>query len=183
MKIYLVLMFSAVWCLPTFAQSADQLQSPKFNRAQSLTNSFQVICGLTLPKFSNLDAYAAALKLRVLSDTREVPQADAVGHQKSWLGSLTSGPFALFVEEMSGSKGTATSCAVAGDVPDPDQFRGDATALIKLPPEPQPELSSDGSRSWIWPDFFGQNTLLILRDYKLIGKTGVILKLTSMVKK
>jgi hypothetical protein len=37
---------------------------------------------------------------------------------------LTTGPFALRTEKMSGAKGVMTTCAIEGPVPNVDEFRG-----------------------------------------------------------
>lgn len=150
------------------------------NHARSLINTFQVMCTLELPNFEHIDAKATAMRMQLQADNKAASPGDTVTHSKSWMGGLTTGPFVLLLDEMSGSKGKSTSCAILGNVPDLDAFRADATNMIKLPAVPPPEMRGDGSRSYVWDGFFGPGTTLILRDFKPSGKPGVMLKLVTM---
>ena len=151
-----------------------------FNRAQSVINTFEVMCNLELPNFERIDSKAAAMRMQLQVDNKVALQGDAVRHSKAWMGSLTTGSFALLLEEMSGAKGRLTSCAIVGEVPDVDAFRAEAVNTMKLPAVPTPEIGGDGSRSFIWDRISGPGTTLILRDFKPSGKPGVMLKLLSM---
>jgi hypothetical protein len=81
------------------------------------------------------------------------------------------------LDEMSGTKGRTTSCAVAADVPDRDAFRAEVIRTMKLPPAPAPELRDDGSRSYFWDGVLGPGTTVLDRDFAPSGKPGVMLKL------
>jgi hypothetical protein len=150
-------------------------------RAQSVINAFQVMCARELPNFEHIDANAAAMRMQLQDDNKTPSPGNTVTHSKSWMGSLTTGPFLLFLDEMSGAKGTSTSCAIVGDVPDLDAFRADLVIMMLLPAVPPPETHGDGSRSFIWDGILGPGTTLILRDFKPSGKPGVMLKLLSMI--
>jgi hypothetical protein len=149
------------------------------DRSETVINTFRVMCTLELPDFEHIDAKATALRMRSEADSKLNAPGDTVFRNKSWIGNLTTGPFVLLLDEMSGPKGKATSCAVAGDVPDLDAFGAETVATMKLSPVPSPEMGSDGSRSFIWNGAFGQGTTLILRDFKPAGKSGIMLKLIS----
>jgi hypothetical protein len=163
---------------PRSEAASDNELSP--DRAQSVINTFQIMCTLELPNFEHIDAKAAAMRMPVQADNKVASPGDTVTHSKSWMGSLTTGPFALLLDEMSGSKGRTTSCAIVGNVPDLDAFRADAVSTMKLPAVSPPELRSDGSRSFIWERSFGPGTTLILRDFKPSGRPGIMLKLLTM---
>ena len=115
---------------------AVQNNSVKFNRAQSIVNAFQVMCTLELPMFERIDEKAAAMKMHIQSNESGPSTGNAVIRRKAWVSTLTTGPFILLLDEMSGPKGKATSCAIAADIPDRDAFR--AEAIRKLPDTPAP---------------------------------------------
>ncbi|HLA33930.1 MAG TPA: hypothetical protein VJ001_03580 [Rhodocyclaceae bacterium] len=159
---------------------AESDSSPPLKRAQSVINAFQVMCTLELPKFDDISAKATAMRMQLQSDSKTPTAGGAKTRQKAWGGGLTTGPFALFLDEMAGPKGTATGCAVAAEVPDVDAFRTEAINTMKLALMKAPELGADGSRSYVWDGVYGPGTTLILRDFKPYGKPGAILKLLSM---
>jgi hypothetical protein len=162
------------------SQAASDNES-SLTRAQSVINAFQVMCTRELPNFEHIDANATAMRMQLEADDKTASPGNTVTHSKSWMGSLTTGPFVLFLDEMSGAKGTSTSCAIVGDVPDLDAFRADLLTIMLLPAVPPPEMRGDGSRSFIWDGILGPGTTLILRDFKPSGKPGVMLKLLSMI--
>ena len=168
--------FSA--CFSVHAESENN--GPSFNRAQSVINAFQVMCTLELPKFDDISAKATAMRMQLQSNSKSPAAGGTNMRQKVWAGGLTTGPFALMVDEMSGAKGTATGCAILAEVPDVDAFRMEAMSTMKLAAMKVPELGADGSRSYIWDGIYGPGTTLILRDFKPSGKPGAMLKLQSM---
>ena len=161
------------------SRAADDNKLP-LTRDESVINTFQVMCTLELPNFGHIDAKAAAMRMQLQGDNKADSPGNTVTRSKSWVGSLTTGPFVLLLDEMSGPKGKATGCAIVGNVPDADAFRTATVKVIKLPSIPQPDMPSDGSRSYVWDGFFGLGTTLILRDFKPSGRPGVMLKLVAM---
>jgi hypothetical protein len=159
---------------------ADGSPSPS-ERAWSVVNAFQVMCTLELPNFDFVDAKAAAMKMQLQSSESGPSANDTTTRSKAWAGGLTDGPFMLLIDEMSGTRGRATGCAVAAEVPDVDAFRAATVKAMKLPGVPAPESGSDGSRAYVWKDFFGPGTIVIERDFGPARKPGVMLKLLSMV--
>jgi hypothetical protein len=154
--------------------------NPPLNRAQSVINAFQVMCTLELPKFDEIAAKATAMRMQLQADNKSPPSGDTTRRQKVWGGGLTTGPFALLLDEMAGPKGTATGCAVAAEVPDVDALRSEAINTMKLAAMKSPEFGPDGSRSFVWDGVYGPGTTVIVRDFKPSGKPGVMLKLLSM---
>jgi hypothetical protein len=150
------------------------------NRVQSVINTFQVMCTLELPNFEHIDSKATAMRMQLRLDNKVTTPGNTVTHSKAWIGALTNGPFVLLLDEMSGSKGKSTSCAVVGDVPDLDAFRAEAVKAMKLPVAPPPEMGGDGTRSFVWDGSYGSGTTLILRDLKPSGKAAVMLKLLTL---
>lgn len=155
-------------------------QAAEVSQAQSLINTFQIMCTLELPNFEHIDAKATAMRMQLQADSKEALPGNAVTHSKAWAGNLTSGPFGLLLDEMSGPKGKATACAIVGDVPDLEAFRSEVVNAIKLQNVPPPEIRSDGSRSFIWDGIYAPGTTLIIRDFKPSGKSSVMLKLLTM---
>jgi hypothetical protein len=172
----LVFLLLAIATSPSLAESANP--SPP-SRAQSMIDTFVVMCTLELPDFERIDAKATVLRMRPEADSKLNAPGDTVFRNKSWIGHLTIGPFVLLLDETTGPKGKATSCAIVGEVPDVDAFRADAVAAMKLPAAAPPDMGNEGSRSFIWDRSFGPGTTLILRDFKPAGKPGVMLKLIS----
>ena len=85
----------------------------------------------------------------------------------------------IILNEISGPKGTATSCAVAAQVAESDAFRVAAVETLRLSPD-HAQFGQDGARSSEWPGVSGPGTTLILRDLVSAGKPSVMLKLVSM---
>ncbi len=178
----LIYFIASIYLLSTgsAALAASDNHLPQ-NRSQSVINAFQVMCTLELPNFEHISAKATAMKMGLQVDEKQASLDDVVTRRKSWVGNLTTGPFVLFLDEMSGSKGKSTACAVAAVVPDTDMFRSEAVTMIKLQTDPKPEIDRDGSRSFVWNGVFGPESIVILRDFKPIGKPGVMLKLLNHV--
>jgi len=174
-RVGLVVLLLAIATPRSMAESAN----PPTGRSQSMIDTFQVMCTLELPDFERIDANATVLRMRLEADSKLNAPGDTVFRNKSWIGNLTTGPFVLLLDETTGPKGKATSCAIVGEVPDLDAFRADAVAAMKLPAAAPPEMGNDGSRSFIWDHSLGPGTTLILRDFKPAGKPGIMLKLIS----
>ena len=121
---------------------AESATSPPPSRSQSMIDTFVVMCTLELPDFERIDAKATVLRMRPEADSKLNAPGDTVFRNKSWIGNLTTGPFVLLLDETTGSKGKATSCAIVGEVPDLEAFRADAVAAMKLPAAPPPRSVS-----------------------------------------
>jgi hypothetical protein len=173
----LVFLLSVTGTVRSVAESNDQTPP---DRSRSLIDTFQVMCTIERPNFERIDAKATALRMRAEPGGTLSSPGDTVFRNKSWIGNLTTGPFVLLLDETSGPKGKATSCAIVGEVPDLDAFRADAVEMLKLPPVPSPEMGREGSRSFIWNGALGQGTTLILRDFKPVEKPGVMLKVIAV---
>jgi hypothetical protein len=173
--LFLVLFFAGMASRVVAAEEAPS----RLNRAQSVINAFQVMCTLELPEFDRIAEKATLMQMQLQFDNSGPSAQDTVTRQKSWVGTLTSGPFILMLDEMSGAKGRSTACAIAADIPDRDGFRAEAIRAMKLPDAPAPEFRSDGSRSYFWGGVFGPGTTILARDFAPSGKPGVMLKLLS----
>src|SRR5690349_15545860 len=124
----LVFVLFAIATPRSMAESADP---PALGRAQSMIDTFQVMCTLELPDFERIDAKATVLRMRPEADSKLNAPGDTAFRNKSWIGNLTTGPFVLLLDETRGPKGNATGCAIVGEVPDLDAFRADAIAALK----------------------------------------------------
>ena len=82
-----------------------------------MIDTFQVMCALELPDFERIAAKATVLRMRPEADSKLSAPGDTVFRNKSWIGNLTTGPFVLLLDETTGPKGKATSCAIVGEVP------------------------------------------------------------------
>jgi hypothetical protein len=173
----LVVLLSVAATIRSMAESNDPTPP---DRAQSLIDTFQVMCTLERPNFERIDAKATALQMRAESGSTLNSPGDTVFRNKSWIGNLTTGPFVLLLDETTGPKGKATGCAIVGEVPDLETFRTDAVNAMKLPGVPPADIGSEGSRSFVWNGALGQGTTLILRDFKPVQKPGVMLKLIAV---
>src|SRR5258707_14258530 len=89
------------------ARAADDKKLP-LTRDESVINTFQVMCNLELPNFAHIDEKATAMQMHVLGNSETPSPGNTVTRTKSWAGGLTTGPFVLLLDEMSGSKGTST---------------------------------------------------------------------------
>jgi hypothetical protein len=165
---------------PLHANAEDEAK-PQLDRPRSLLNAFEVMCNLNAPDFQRLSAQAAAMRMKVLEDDSESAPAGETVQRKAWVGALTTGPFALRIEKMSGAKGLATSCGIEGPVPDVDAFRDIVIKTLHLAASPAPEVI-EGSRTYYWDNYAGDGTTAIVRDMERPSGHFVQVKLVRMVK-
>ena len=165
--------------LPFAAHAADDPKPPS-GRAETLLNSFEVMCNLEAPNFDRLSAKAAAMRMQVLEDVSDIPEAGQSIHRKAWVGMLSTGPFALHTEKMSGAKGVATSCAIEGPVPDVAAFRTLVIDTMHLN-EPTEVQVIEGSHASYWDNHPGKGMSVIVRDMERPGGHFVQVKLVDMV--
>ena len=152
--------------------------SPSSDRNGSLINSFQVMCNVSVLDFDRIASRATAMHMQVQNAQPVSADGGVETEHKAWLGQLTTGPFGLLLDRMSGPKGTVTSCAVIGPVPDTNLFRAVFLQDMRLQ-APDPEIAN-GARSFTWPNVFGAGDTLILRDMTPSGQPGVMVKRVSM---
>lgn len=164
--------------LPVASHAADGANA---DRAGSLLNSFEVMCNLKTPDFDQLSGQAAAMRMTVLEDVAEAPLAGEAVQRKGWIGMLTTGPFALRIEKMSGAKGVATSCAVDGPVPDTKAFYDMVITKLRLASASDHQVV-EGSHSYYWDNYAGNGMTLVLRDMERPSGHFVQVKLLNMVK-
>jgi hypothetical protein len=148
-----------------------------FTHDQSVINTFQVMCQLEPLNFERLSERATAMRMILQGDNKYSSAQNTITCSKSWVGNLRTGPFIFLLDEMSGVKGLSTSCAVVANVPDVDAFRAEALKEMHLKDISSPELGNDGSRSYTWSNPYGQGSTLIIRDFKLVRRQGVMMKL------
>jgi len=170
-----------IYCafLPLAAHAVDDAKPPP-GRADSLLNSFEVMCNLETPDFEKLSAKAAAMRMQVLEDVSETRQAGQSVQRKAWVGTLATGPFALGTEKMSGAKGVATSCSIEGPVPDVDAFRKLLINTMHLN-NPTEVQVIEGSHVSYWDNRPGTGMTVIVRDMERPGGHFVQVKLLNMV--
>lgn len=162
------------------AEETHALPIPQ-NHDQALINAFEVVCNLELPNFDHLAARATAMRMQP-QDVAPLPVPDNVTlRRKAWNGKLTTGPFSLLVDETSGSMGTITTCAIASSVPDVNAFRAEVMRELRLSTEPQPSFLG-GHRAFIFKNFQGNGTGLVVEDLTPSGRPGVMIKLSSFKK-
>jgi len=165
---------------PNEQMQASESAPKSFNRDQSVINSFQVMCMLEKPDFDSLHAKAKAMQMLLMQNEKKPSAGNTVTRTAAWGGELTTGSFVLLIEEMSGSKGKSTGCAIIADVPNVDTLRVEAVKMLGLASIPEPEMGNDGSRSYVWDGTYGRGTTLILRDYKPVKRLGAMLKFLTM---
>src|SRR5260370_28317416 len=134
----------------TASQAVAEENSLHLNRAQGVINAFQVICTLEPLRFERIDQKATAMGMQLQHNESGPSAGNTTTRSKGWFGALTNGPYILLLDEMSGTAGQTTSCAIGADVPDRDAFRAEVIRTMKLPDAPAPEFRNDGSRSYFW---------------------------------
>jgi invasion protein IalB len=175
------LMICALLPLHTKAsEQANEQTQPPATQASALLNTFDVMCNLGPPNFDKLTAQATAMRMRLLDERSETIGAGELMQAKAWVGMLTTGPFALRIDKMSGVKGVVTTCAVDGPVPDVDAFRQSVIVSHRLNPN-QPAEMVDGTRTYYWDKFGGTPYTLVLRDMEKPSGHFVQIKLVDMV--
>ena len=152
------------------------------NYDQALINTFAIMCTLELPNFDHLDARATAMRLQ---PQKAVPLQLPNGvtlRRKVWGGNLTMGIFTLYVDEISGPTEIITTCANSGNVSDVNSFRAEVMREFRLPTEPKP-IFIGGHRAFIFENYAGNGTSLILDDLTPSGLPSIQIKLSSIKKR
>lgn len=149
---------------PLQAKAVDDPKAP-IDRARSLLNSFDVICNLAPPDFDHLTAQATAMRMKILDEKSEMTASGETVQRKAWFGMLTSGPLALRIDKMSGSRGVVTTCAIEGPVPDVDAFRKIVIKSHRLNVMQEPQMV-DGTRTYYWDNYSGDESTLMVRDFE-----------------
>jgi hypothetical protein len=151
------------------------------DRAHSLFNAFEVMCNLDIPNIDALTARASAMRMVALEDlSGPVAPAETL-RKKSWTGPLTTGPFVLRAETLSGPKGITTACSVEGAVPDVAQFREVVIRDLRLG-VPSESQNSGGSASDYWDGYVDKGSTLVIRSSPKGAAKFVQVKLLNMVK-
>jgi hypothetical protein len=132
---------------------------------------------LNTPNFEHLNAQATAMRMKVLGDISETTPAGETVQRKGWVGMLATGPFALYIEKMSGTKGVATSCAIEGPVPNMDEFREIVIKALNLTTSPE-EQTIEGARAYYWDDHSGRT--VVVRNMERSSGHFVQVKLVNM---
>lgn len=107
MKSNLILSFTIACALT--AQSAPTFAD---DRAQSLINSFQILCMLELPSFARQEQKAETMKLLLRKDIGQPRNDGNFAHSKSWNVNLKTGPHELVATEARGPKGDVSACGI-----------------------------------------------------------------------
>lgn len=149
-----------------FQQDTENTLS--FNRDQSLINRFQVMCMPELSNFDLLQQRAMIMPMKLISDKKSTSPDGVITREKTHMGILTTGPFYLILKDITDKDGKAISCAVAGEILNPDDFRAEAIDMMGLPPAAKP-IEYDGGKIFLW-------NRIILHDFKLNGRQGVMLQ-------
>jgi hypothetical protein len=162
------------------AQATDDLKAPA-DRARSLLNSFDVMCNLAMPNFDHLAAKATAMRMMMLDEQSETTPTGETVQEKAWVSMLTTGPFALRIEKMSGLKGIVTTCAIEGPVPDVDAFREIVIKTHRLSTTQKAQMI-EGARTYYWDNYSGDGSTLVVRDFERPSGHFVQVKLVNMGK-
>ncbi len=178
-RLALACLSGALLSVSLSAAGGDVIKPP-VDQAASLFGAFHIMCNLKPPNFESLTAYAAALRLLPLEEATEVEPDGATLTRKAWIGSLTTGPFALRVEKMSGAKGVLTSCAIEGQVPDTELFRAMVVTRMQLRGTPEHELR-DGTNIYFWENYGDTGMNVAVRDMDRPSGRFAQIKLLQMV--
>lgn len=183
MKAIRIAHFALTCCtfIPLAAHAFQEVK-PTLSRASSLFNSFEVMCNLRTPDFEYLVAQATAMQMIALENESETTPSAEVIWRRGWAGMLTSGPFALRVEKMSGAKGVSTSCSIEGAVPDVDDFRNLVVKRLQLTNAPEIQ-TIEGSHIYYWENHPEPGAAILVGDMERPSGPFVRVKLLTMVSK
>ncbi|MBT0571657.1 hypothetical protein KIK84_15125 [Curvibacter sp. CHRR-16] len=171
-----------LFCFASVTTAEPEGGASLLKRDQSVINAFQVMCTLELPKFETIATKAEAMQMRPVTENKLPAPGGVIARLKVWSNGLTTGAVVLTLEEVTGPKGTVTSCAVVADIQDTEALRNEAINTLKLTAIKSPESDRDGRRSFIWEGAYGSETTVVIQDFKPSGKPGIMLKLESRQK-
>lgn len=131
-------------------------------RAESLVNSFAVMC-LTQPMdFKRSDEQATAMKLPVVQENNLPPNdSGAFVHAKTWVMTLNDGPHAFMAAEGQGPNGRVQSCGIADTDIDAEEFKTALRQALKIDTSSKTP-SQDGKRFLSkWPFGADSNIMFV----------------------
>jgi len=177
--------YAVLFCITNAAvvAAAEEIHAVPIphSHEQALINTFEVMCNLEPPNFEHLAARATAMRMQPEDVAPLQLPNNLTLRRKAWNGKLTTGPFSLLVDETVGSMGTITTCAIASSVPDVNAFRAEVMRELHLSTEPQPTLLG-GHRAFIFKNFQGEGTGLVVEDLTPSGRPWIMIKLVSIKK-
>lgn len=137
--------------------------------------AFAKLCNAPQLTFDSLSARATATGMKVVPG-----QAAAGARAGRWSGAVASGDFVLLVDENRGIKGVTTSCAVAAEVGDADLFRATAIKTMSLRAGVQPDISTEGGRTFDFGIVRAPSTRITVRDFKPKGLNRVMVSVSTV---
>lgn len=144
-------------------------------RSMEVLRAFAKLCNAPQLTFDTLSARATAAGMKV------VPGQAATGVRAGrWSGAVPSGDFVLLVDETRGIKGVTTSCGVAAEVGDTEVFRAAAIKTMSLRAGVQPDISTEGGRTFDFGIVRPPSTRIAVRDFKPKGLSRVMVSVSAV---
>ncbi len=106
------------------------------NYAEEFASKFQIVCLMDPPNAEHLATLAAALRMKVVSDTAMTTRDGAATRSRIWAGELKNGPYELRAEQVTGPNSVVTTCGFVGEPADAVRFHSDVVSMMHLPSEP-----------------------------------------------
>ncbi|OWV88753.1 hypothetical protein ATY75_19210 [Rhizobium sp. N122] len=172
-----VILLGTIHSVSAFAATAEHATAtgPLKNHDDAVINAFEVMCTLEPENFEHISARAQAMVMRKSVDKTEKQSPDITRHLEVFEGNLTTGPFSLLLEKISGPTINATNCGVASNTPNKRAYFDDIVRTLHLSQNTSKRTSSNGNTVTTWDNVYGPHTFLDLTDLR--GSDGVLIQL------
>ncbi|MBB4252719.1 hypothetical protein [Rhizobium sp. BK008] len=172
-----VILLVTIHSVSAFAANTDHATAAGSlaNHDDAAINAFQVMCTLEPESFDHISATAQAMLMRKSIDKTETQPGDITRHLEVFGGTLSTGPFSLLVEKISGPTIDATNCGVASNTPDKRAYLDDLVRTLHLSQNGSRRTDLNGNQVTTWHDVYGPHTFLDLTDLR--GSNGVLVQL------
>ncbi|WP_434713592.1 hypothetical protein NMA58_25030 (plasmid) [Rhizobium sp. YTUHZ045] len=172
-----VILLVTIHCASALAANADYATAtgPLANHDDSVINAFQIMCTLEPENFEHISATAQAMFMRKSIDKTEKQSGDITRHLQVFEGALSTGPFSLLLEKISGPTIDATNCGIASNALDKRSYFDDLVRTLHLSQNSSRRIGLNGNEVTTWADVYGPHTFLDMTDLR--GSDGVLIQL------
>ncbi|NEK18977.1 hypothetical protein [Rhizobium leguminosarum] len=172
-----IILLVTIHSVSAFAANAEHAMAagPLANHDDAVINAFEVICTLEPENFEHISATAQAMFMRKSIDKTEKQSADITRHLEVFEGTLSTGPFSLLLEKISGPTIDATNCGVASNTRDKRAYFDELVRTLHLSQNGSRRTGPNGNQVTTWDDVYGPHTFLDLTDLR--GSDGVLVQL------
>jgi hypothetical protein len=156
---------------PAVAAEASKPQ-PVTTYEDGVINAFQIMCMIEPLDFDQLSAKAKAMRMKMTTDKSDLQPGEGTKRLEIFEGNLTTGPFALVLQETRSINKISNGCGIEANIPDKEKYRANVIQRLQLKGTPEKHTLANGSELTIWKDAYGANKTVYIQQ--LSGDTVLL---------